>query len=224
MHLSERIAVIHLSAILAMEDLWEIGFGTSANTLAGLAALLDPSGTTRALAAGAAFSGATRDLIRSEVYAKSFATAIVRACDDERKDYRLLLESRMRRPLDEYPIDLAMVDIAEYHKRGSFWHGLSVVIERANTTDDLAALKTEAERNALILNASLKRIELGVSLERVMGSMDNSRRIALRDEFDELTGDSYAMLSRSMTVQGLKEYIALLDAFAAKLDGMNANQ
>ncbi|MBX3322183.1 MAG: hypothetical protein KF757_04255 [Phycisphaeraceae bacterium] len=218
MHLSERIAVIHLSSILAAEDMWEISLGTARNSLAGLAAVLDPSGTTRGLAAGAAFAGATGDLLRSELYAKSFATAIVRACDDERRDYRISMESRMTQTIDKYPIDLALVDLVEYHKRGSFWHGLSVVVERASTPEDLAALKTEAERNSLIAQASVKRITLVTSLDRVRRTMGAEEYVEVRSELNTLFGDEFRFLSRSMTLDGLRHYNRALEELQAKLD------
>ncbi len=142
---SDDIFDDHMSSVFATQDganllLGWTAIGFTATGAAGASAELMSALATAVLGAKAS--------LNEEVYAKQIAETISRTITEDRQRYKQLLRVWQMRSSTSYPIEAAIADAKEYHRRGSFFHGLELILESAQ--DKARDDKKAAEKLSVI--------------------------------------------------------------------------
>ena len=150
MTLSDELCAKHEADIMAQSAATNVILGTATSIFAGAGAIVGGI-AAQALSGGGAFSNATRATINEEIYAKHFAPSIVRSIHSDRPPKGAGIERRLENdtPLD-YPIDLALKEVNDYHQACSFHNAIvrvSSATERTLPTEtDVLMRITELQR------------------------------------------------------------------------------
>jgi len=124
MTLSDELCAKHQADIMAQSAATNVFLGTATSVLAGAGAIVGGI-AAQALSGGGAFTNATRSTINEEIYAKAFAPAIVRNIHTDRPPKGAGIEQRlMKDGTADYPIDLALKEVTEYHQSCSFHNAI----------------------------------------------------------------------------------------------------
>lgn len=148
MDLSDEVIDEHLSEIFKTEDRSNIALGTAAFVLNAISASVTPSSTTTALTSASTAVSGTRLLINEELFSNEFAPTISKAIRSSRHKRRIDLEVKRQGDINKYGIGDAVSDAIDYHKLGSFYHGLELVqkkISRSIGEDDKKARIVEED-------------------------------------------------------------------------------
>ncbi len=153
--ISDDVCNQHKGDILAVASSWNGGLGGLTTILGGLGAIFTGATTTRVLAGSAGITNAIRSDINENVFYNNFATAIVRQIDAQRKQKLLEIIPRRNSTTDDYSVDAALRDIAEYHNLCSFYEAVAALAtdtRRPATADELKgrieALRDQADKNS----------------------------------------------------------------------------
>jgi hypothetical protein len=146
--ISDRVCSAHMSAIVANANAWNVGAGATTMVLSALGTVLGAETTKSALAAGATFTGGARSLVNEEVYEKSLGTTIIRAVSVAREKYYSDIQTGMKKGVDDYSVSNGLRDVQEYHRRCSFYYGLT---EISKSLDQRKRTKKEIENEIAVL-------------------------------------------------------------------------
>lgn len=154
--ISDRVCSRHQAGIISNANSWNIITGTAVNVFSGLGTVVNGLGSKTALAAGSAVSSSTRSLVNEELYAKMLASTIVRGINTSREKTYAELKLGMKKTLDEYPASEAVRDIAEYHRRCSFYMGM---LEVTKAMEQRKKSKPEIEADIAFLEGQLSKAD-----------------------------------------------------------------
>jgi hypothetical protein len=144
----------HLANLKATENNINTLFGAAAIGLSG-GATVAAATTARALSAAATGAGGFRALYNEQTYRNALVDSLIRAIETDRADFLAnVIRPRQTNSVHDYTVESAIMDAKEFHKRGSFYYGLTLIrqdVERAN------ASRTQSVSNATrIGNASMR--------------------------------------------------------------------
>lgn len=143
MGISEDAFDDHIAAAFATQDTSNILLGLTALGFTTAGAAGASSQLMSALAAGVLGAKAT---FNEEVYAEHLAQTISNAIRQDRAKLREQLALKRSLCVTEYPVEAAIADAKEFHRRGSFYHGLELLLEGAQ--QQARANKEDAETMA----------------------------------------------------------------------------
>ena len=163
--LADDICLQHKANIQGNASALNLGFGTATTLFAGAGTLVTGPGAAT-LSALAAASNATRSLVNEEVYQKAFSASILLAIDSDRVSKKTPIIAGMKSPVADYPIEMAIQQINEYHHSCSFVNGIEVISKavqqrpktKAQIQSEIEYLRGEIGKNGTdgIDNAALK--------------------------------------------------------------------
>jgi hypothetical protein len=155
-----------MKTIYGNEALYNITFGTMTNIFAGLGTVLSPASTKTALSAGALLSNSERSLINESVYKTIVISSIVKKIRDDREKRRAQILANLRDPAlsyANYPINVAIADVQEYHHHCSFIYGLQKALEEGTQdTKGQRVLQLKRDLDEVELQMKNRANELGL--------------------------------------------------------------
>ncbi len=144
---SDRVTSAHLSAIKSTDNFFNLIFGAATSALSGGAAVAAET-TARGLSAAATGTNAARSLVNEQVYRNALTESLTRAIGEDRRKFRLtVIDQKTKLPVTDYSVDDAIRDAVDYHERGSFYNGLSLIREAVEA--ETRAIKAVNEKNEL---------------------------------------------------------------------------
>lgn len=140
----------HLSRATGTQINANVFLGSANLALTGAAAVAS-GGTSQAFAAAATGLGGFRELFNNQVYRDALIQSLVSLIIADRRARRAELQLKQGQPIDQYSVEEAIGDAYDYHARGSFYYGLTLVRQAA---DEKAKEKTQPldEKSKSVLN------------------------------------------------------------------------
>jgi len=165
MAMSNQICEEHKRSIWGNEASFNMVTSTLTNIFSGAATVVTGGTGQAALAALALFSNAERSLGNETVYKNMLIHAIVQKITDKRTELTNTLRSKIttnaRSDYYSYPINIALLDVTDYHNSCSFMSGLELAIKEgtndkkpqqiAKLENQIALLSTQIDARALYL-------------------------------------------------------------------------
>ncbi len=168
---AEEVYDDHMSTVFATQDktnllLGYTALGFTATGAAGASSQLMSALATAVLGAKAEFN--------EEVYAKQLSQTISNAIKQDRQRFKRLIYLRHSDSVADYPVEAAIDDAKELHRRGSFFHGLELLLESAQQT---ASVDKKIAEDIAKIQATTSSKDRSAALQRVLLDQDNSGRI-----------------------------------------------
>ena len=124
--LADDVCLQHKADIQGTATNLNLGLGSATTLFSGASTLA--TGTSAAtLSAFATASNSTRSLVNEEVYQKAFSASILLAIDSDRASKKAPIVTGMKSSTTDYPIEMAIQQINEYHQSCSFVNGIEVI-------------------------------------------------------------------------------------------------
>jgi DNA repair exonuclease SbcCD ATPase subunit len=173
MAISNSMCQEHIKTIWGKEAGFNIVAGTLTNIFAGAASVAGGMGDKSILSGLALFSNSERSLVNESVYKNALVSAVVNKIVEGRNNKSSFIADKiLKSSYKEYPINLAVNDILDYHNSCSFMHGLLKAIKEGSTDSRVAKIR-ELEHTLNILKLQLEQ----------KGNTDKS---ALQDRYDAI--------------------------------------
>ncbi|MHC4111282.1 MAG: hypothetical protein ACYSUY_09410 [Planctomycetota bacterium] len=209
----------HLSEIFKIEDGSNITLGTTAFVLNAISTSVTASSVKTALTAASTATSGTRLLINEELFSNEFAPTISKAIRSSRHKRGIELEiKRQNRSIEKYGVGDAVNDAINYHRLGSFYHGLELVqkgISRSIGLEDTEARTMEVKElipqaQAKIEYSSKENKELREYLSELLDKELNTSEV--KKEYADFSGTTKAFaemlvrkeISSNDTLAGVK--------------------
>lgn len=116
----------HMSGLKAAENQSNLLLGAATIGLAGGAAVVGGT-AARALAAAATGTAGARSLVNEQVYRNTFVESLIALIQDDQEKFLAKIRLEQIKPIEDYTVEAAIMDAKEYERRGSFYHGLSLL-------------------------------------------------------------------------------------------------
>lgn len=158
MTLSDKAVATHLSRVTGVEIDSNILMGGAALAAAGEAAL-GPPATAKTFAQVAAGLIGFRGIFNDQVYKNTLVQSLVGSIISDRNKCRAQIQASQSLSITNYPADQAIADASDFHSRGSFYYGLTLIrdaAEAANITRNQAATNAYST----VMNAQTNRNNL----------------------------------------------------------------
>lgn len=148
---SDDLCQDHLRTIYGNEAYYNILTGTVATLFSGAAAIAGSAAAKSSLAAISTFANAERSLLNETVYKSMLVTATSKKIRETRDlKAAALLPGSFKKPIDEYPMVMAVRDVVDYHYSCSFMLGLEKALEEGTQAGaDGKRAKLEQEKLSL---------------------------------------------------------------------------
>lgn len=144
---SDDLCQAHLKTIYGNDAYFNILTGSVATLFSGAAAIAGSASAKAALASISTFSNAERSLVNETVYKNMLVTATSKKIREIRATkIAAMLPGNFAKPIDDYPMILAMRDVVDYHYSCSFMLGLEKALEegtQSNVENKKAFLEQE---------------------------------------------------------------------------------
>lgn len=124
--LADDVCLQHKADIQGNATGVNLSLGTATTLFSGAGALATGAGAAT-LSALAAASNSTRSLINAEVYQQTLSASILLAIDGDRVAKKVPIIAGMKSSTTDYPIEVAIQQISEYHQSCSFVSGIEVI-------------------------------------------------------------------------------------------------
>jgi len=134
MTLSDKAVATHLSRVTGVEIDANIVMGGAALAAAGEAAL-GPSATAKTFAEVAAGLIGFRGIFNDQVYKSALVQSLVGSIISDRNKRRAEILASQTLSITNYPADQAIADASEFHSRGSFYYGLTLIRDAAEAAN-----------------------------------------------------------------------------------------
>lgn len=145
---SDENVASHLASVTGTRVTVDMITGTAALGLAGVAAV-SVADTAKYLAAGAAGATGLRSLFSEVVYRDALVQTLVGSIQTEReKYYETVVKPMLAQPVSAVGIGEIRRVAQEYHKRGHFYHGLTLIRQAAEAANQERTQIIEGARNA----------------------------------------------------------------------------
>lgn len=126
---SERAFDDHMASSFAIQDASNLTMGWTALGLSAAASV--SGGSAQLLSAISAAIQGGRAQFNEEVYAKQLSQAISNIIKEDRNLFKQRLMLNFNKDVAEYPVEAAIADAKAFHRRGSFYHGLELIVQAA---------------------------------------------------------------------------------------------
>lgn len=146
--LSQDTTSLHLAGLKSTEANVNLVLGMTAIGLSAGAAAAP--GAAQGLSAGAAFAGGSRALINEQVYRNALIETTIRLIDVSRAEKLLEIQRKQTLSVSDYNVEAAITDAVEYHERGSFFHGLSLLRAEAEKSAQQRQDKTDTKMEQML--------------------------------------------------------------------------
>lgn len=124
---SNEICEVHQGKILANQAILNFSTGLTSTVLSGISAVLGGETAKTALSTASAAVGATGAEANANFYQNLLATAILKKINEIRAtEYDRILTEQTKEP-DAYPVSQAVLDVAIYHAKCSFFVGVTAL-------------------------------------------------------------------------------------------------
>ncbi|MGV3773036.1 MAG: hypothetical protein ACO1QB_09050 [Verrucomicrobiales bacterium] len=127
----------HIGELKASDDTGNVLLGGAAIGTAGAASVASQA-TASALAAASSGLGGARGLYNEQYFRNTVMEALVAAIHADREVFLKEIEEKQSESIKVYDVEAAIRDAIEYHRRGSFTHGLTLIrraVETERTTN-----------------------------------------------------------------------------------------
>ncbi|HMB95890.1 MAG TPA: hypothetical protein VKK61_07620 [Tepidisphaeraceae bacterium] len=136
-------AMMTLSDQIVSQQLEKIaGLQVEMNTVLGTSALGLSSGATMAslplatyLSGSAAALSAAQSSFNEQIYRDAVMQSLVGAIESDRATLAADIRQRQSESIDDYSVEAAIEDAIDYHQRGSFYHGLTLIRQAIETSN-----------------------------------------------------------------------------------------
>lgn len=148
---SDELCQDHLKSIYGNDAFYNILTGSVATLFSGAASIAGGASAKSALAAISTFANAERSLLNETVYKNMLVTATSKKIRETRDTKAsALLPGNVKKPIDEYPMTMALRDVIDYHYSCSFMLGLEKALEEGSQSGaDSKRAKFELEKRTL---------------------------------------------------------------------------
>jgi len=165
-----------------------LGTATSAASLA--ATVVGAGDGPRALAATAGLTNSMRSMTNEELYLQRIAPLITKQIRTERKKLRTRLTDGLMKSTAEYPVDMALADVKEYHGSCSFAVGLELIAQSdakrgTISRDSISAAITEIDAEITKINTAISNRESAKLSDAAVAAMTRDRDL-LNDRRNQL--------------------------------------
>lgn len=150
---SDRQCNEHVKSIFGNDAAYNLGFGTATNLFAGAATVAGSIGAKTLFSSIALFSNAERSLVNEVVYKTMLGTAITTKIKESRLATKQHIWARLEDSSAEYPLDIAIHDVVDYHYQCSFMNGLELALKEGTQ-------KTSTQNRIDSLNKSLVLLKM----------------------------------------------------------------
>lgn len=205
---SDENVADHLASVTGTRVTVDMVAGTAALGLAGVAAV-SVADTAKYLAAGAAGATGFRALFSEVVYRDALVQTLVGTIQTEReKYYETVVKPRLNEPVGSFGVGEIRRVAEEYHKRGHFYHGLTLIRQAAELANQERTQIIEGARNAEARTRVLKAqtaeaVEEAKKLEAESANADkrleNARKAKEAAELQKAAAEMNAASERTKT-------------------------
>ncbi len=134
MRLSDQMTASHLSELKSTENFGNILLGAATLGLTGGASVAAPV-TAKAFSASATGTGGARELFNNQVYRNALLETLIGSIESDRQEFAMTITRKQTNSILKYDAESAIRDANEYHQRGSFYHGLALIREAAEKSN-----------------------------------------------------------------------------------------
>ena len=156
---SDQVCLGHKSDLLAMASTTNFALSGLTTLFGGVGAIVNGATAARTLGGTAAIANSLRGDFNENIMFNNFATAIVHQVDAQRQKQLQEIEPKRSRSIQDYSVDAAVRDIAEYHNLCSFSEGLAALAtgdKRPSTADELRGrleqLRDQLSKNNVLIS------------------------------------------------------------------------
>ncbi len=208
---SKHICIYHKAAITANASTANFFAGIAAASLSATAAIVT-GGVSTILSTASALTTATRGKFNANFYRSYFAPAIVKEIEILRKDGRQAILSKNDWDTTIYPIDLAVIDVSNYHLTCSFLTGIVALTDRR----DKRHLSNQCEIDKEVGN-------LAEAVDTIAGKKADLDTKQKAEEATKLGNPNYVMVSYTERIQAYENRMRLLNMRILNLHALSLN-
>ena len=164
--ISDTMCDTHIRTIYGNEASLNIITGTFTNAFSGAATVVGGEGSKSILSALAFFFNSERSLMNETVYKSVLVPAIVKKINESRQASRKNIfqkyETNKNEDYEKYPVNIALLDVIEYHQTCSFMSGLQKALYEGiqNTKErDMGFLEQKRTLLTLQYDARIKELK-----------------------------------------------------------------
>jgi hypothetical protein len=160
MGVSDRALGKHLSSVKATQVNVNLLLGLATTGLTGYGSVAAEA-TGKVVSAAATGTNSARSLISDQVYRDALAETLVNSIITKRLELKKGIEIKQEKSVAEYNVEAAIADALDYHEKGSFYYGLTLIRESAEQANISRINALEKERKNQLEILSIKsEIEL----------------------------------------------------------------
>lgn len=202
----------HKAGIVATQSIVNGTMGATAGVLGGVGALVTGATAARIFSGSAGMVTGLRAQYNEVFYQNLISTAVVRKIDEMRNTKYASIKAQLGKPMAEYSIHRAMLDIGEYHNACSFYAGLVAL------TDEKQRLKPLGDSLQLQITATKASI---ASLKADLDATETKLGSATNTEIKTLHTDRIRELRQSlrdqdMHLRSLQNQLSIVGASTGK--------
>ena len=190
--ISNEMCEAHKRSIWGNEASFNMITSTLTNIFSGAATVVTGGTGQAALAALALFSNAERSLGNEIVYKNMLAHAIVQKITEQRTTLRNSITTNIKassiKNYYDYPINLALNEVIDYHNACSFMSGLELAIKEG-TKDKKPQQITKLENQLSILTTQIDARKLYLKNNNIANQENDKHLISLNKRYDRASAN-----------------------------------
>jgi len=132
MILADDLFLSNKAQIMARSTTFNIVTGFTSSLFSTAATFIGGAGTKSALSAVSAVSTSTENIVNREVLFDQMVPVIIEVMDGDRKTKRDTILQNMLKGTEVYSVDMAILEVFEYHNSGSFMNGIKLLAKEIN--------------------------------------------------------------------------------------------
>jgi hypothetical protein len=173
---SDGLCVEHRKTIYGNDVSYNVTLGTLTNLFAGGAAIVNSARRKAILGALALFTNSERSLISDAVYKNVLVFAVDKKILELRNAQLLAIKKKMGKPIGDYTMNSALLDVVEYHQSCSFMNGLVKALDEGTQGGNLQRI-SRLRNNLVQIEADLSR------------NPDSTMKAALDDRYKTISDE-----------------------------------
>ena len=219
MTLSDKAVAKHLSKVTGTEVTVNMLFGAGALAATGGAAVA-PASAAKAFTQTAGGLIGMKGIFNDEVYKSALVQTLIASIIADRNLLRATIKASQMLSTSNYSVDEALLDANEYHSRGSFYYGLTLIrqaaeeknIARANNiTNAVTNATVQLKQKMQLQAAQTATLSAGSSADITTVEQLTDRLKALIDAGDRTTA-SRILTALQIEIKPNEDVFKLLDA------------